>query len=107
MKARITVAAVLLFALTGMAAGEGAAAGKGIFTSKCALCHGADGTGNTAVGKNLKIKNLNSPEVQNLSDADLKAVITTGKNKMPPFKGKLTDAQIDQVLAYIRELGKQ
>jgi cytochrome c6 len=106
MKVRIMVAIFLLFALTGIASAESAAAGKSLFTSKCALCHGADGTGNTTVGKNLKIKNLHSPDVQNQSDADLKAVITTGKNKMPPFKGKLTDAQFDQVLAYVRQLGK-
>jgi len=107
MTLRITLAPFLLLTLTGLAAAQGAAAGKTIFTSKCALCHGADGTGNTAVGKNLKVKNLHSPEVQNLSDADLKAVISTGKNKMPSFKGKLTDAQIDQAVAYVRELGKQ
>jgi cytochrome c6 len=106
MKIRITLAFFLLFALTGMAAAQGVAAGKSLFTSKCSLCHGADGTGNTAVGKSLKIKNLRSPEVQSQSDADLKTIITNGKNKMPSFKGKLTDAQIDQAIAYVRELGK-
>jgi mono/diheme cytochrome c family protein len=44
--------------------------------------------------------------VQKTSNADLKTVVTNGKNKMPPFKGKLTDAQMDQVISYIRELGK-
>ena|SRR5579863_3952326 len=104
MHARITVVLLLIFSLAGIASAENS--GKAIFTSKCALCHGADATGNTAVGKSFKVKNLRSPEVRNLSDADLKTVITTGKNKMPPFKGKLTDAQIDQVISYIRELGK-
>lgn len=95
---------MLIFVLAGIASAENP--GKAVFTSKCALCHGADATGNTSVGKSIKVKNLRSPEVQKLSDADLKAVITTGRNKMPPFKGKLTDAQIDQVISYVRELGK-
>jgi hypothetical protein len=41
------------------------------------------------------------------SDADLKAIITKGKGKMPALEGKLTEAQIDQLLAYIRELPKK
>ena len=107
MNLKITVALSLWFTLTGMAGAQDAVAGKTLFNSKCTLCHGADGTGNTPVGKNLKVKNLHSPEVQNQSDAELKTVITNGKNKMPPFKGKLTDAQIDQALGYVRQLGKQ
>ena len=104
MRARIAIVLLLMFSLAGTALAD--SPGKSLFTSKCALCHGADASGNTAVGKNLKIKNLHSPEVQGMSDADLKTVITNGKNKMPPFKGKLTEAQIDQAIAYIRELGK-
>ncbi len=42
-----------------------------------------------------------------LRDVDLRTIITSGKNKMPPFKGKLTDVQIDQVISYIRELDKK
>jgi mono/diheme cytochrome c family protein len=32
--------------------------------------------------------------------------VTKGKEKMPSYDGKLTKEQIDQVVAYIRELGK-
>ena len=104
MQARIALVLLLMFSLAGMASAE--STGKSLFTSKCALCHGADASGDTAIGKNLKIKNLHSPEVQGMSDADLKTVITNGRNKMPAFKGKLTDPQIDQAVAYIRSLGK-
>ena len=93
-----------MFTLTGLAMAEDA--GKAIFTAKCVICHGADGSGETSIGKNLKIADFHSPDVKKLSDADLKAVITNGKNKMPAFKSKLTDAQIDQVISYVRELGK-
>jgi cytochrome c6 len=106
MKVSIAIGSVLVLALSGAAAASDAAAGKTLFTSKCAICHGADGAGKTSIGKNLKIKDLHSPDVQKQSDTDLKAIITNGKNKMPAFKGKLTEPQIDDVLAYIRELGK-
>jgi cytochrome c6 len=106
MKVSFAMGSLLLLALTGVAAAADAAAGKTLFTSKCAICHGADGAGKTSIGKNLKIKDLHSPDVQKQSDTDLKAIITEGKNKMPAFKGKLSDGQIDDVLAYIRELGK-
>jgi mono/diheme cytochrome c family protein len=80
---------------------------KDLFVSKCAICHGADGSARTTIGKNMKIRDFHSSEVQKQSDADLKAIITKGKGKMPAFEGKLTEAQIDQLLAYIRELPKK
>lgn len=104
MRARITAVVLLILSLVGIASAENP--GKAIFTSKCALCHGADGAGKTSIGKTLKITDFHSPDIKKLSDADLKDTITNGKNKMPPFKDKLTDAQIDQVISYVRELGK-
>ena len=101
---KITIALFMMLSLPSIAAA--ANPGKVLFASKCTLCHGADGTGKTAVGKNLKIPDLHSTDVQKKSDADLKTIITDGKNKMPAFKGKLSDAQIDQAISYIRELGK-
>ncbi len=76
-----------------------------LFKSKCAMCHGADGTANTSMAKNLGIKSYKSPEVQKTSDADLKEIITNGKGKMPSYKS-LTADQIDGLVKYIRELGK-
>jgi len=104
MQARFAVVLLLVFSLAGIASAENP--GKAIFTTKCALCHGPDGTGKTSIGKTLKIPDFHSPEIKKLSDSDLKTVITNGKNKMPSFKGKLTDPQIDQVISYVRELGK-
>lgn len=98
--------ASFLLLISFAAAAQAQSAGKSIFTSKCSICHGADGKGNTSIGKSLKIADLHSADVQKMSDADLQSVITNGKNKMPSFKGKLTDAQIVQVISYIRELGK-
>jgi mono/diheme cytochrome c family protein len=76
------------------------------YKSKCAACHGPDGLANTPVAKPLGVKPYNDPDVLKLSNADLTAIIKNGKNKMPAFNGKLTDAQIKDLLAYIHTLQK-
>jgi cytochrome c6 len=81
--------------------------GPGDFKAKCAMCHGADGTGSTATGKALKVRDLASPDVQSQTDAQLTEIVTNGKNKMPAYKGKLTDDQIKGLVAYIRGLAKK
>ena len=81
-----------------------AAGGADIYKAKCAMCHGADGSGHTGMGKSMGLKPLSSPDVQNVSDADLTALITDGKGKMPAYKGKLSDADISAVVKYIRTL---
>ena len=76
------------------------------FKAKCAACHGPDGAGQTAVGKNLKIRDLHSADVQKQSDADMAKIIEVGKAKMPPFKGKLSTDEINALVKFIRSLKK-
>lgn len=80
--------------------------GADVFKTKCAACHGADGKGETTMGKNLKLKDLGSADVQSKSDGDLTKLIEDGKKPMPAYKGKLTDDQIKDVVKYIRTLKK-
>jgi cytochrome c6 len=80
------------------------AKGQDVFKAKCAMCHGADGSASTGMGKSMGLKPLSSPEVQKMSDADMTALIANGKGKMPASKGKLTDAQISDVVAYVKTL---
>jgi len=102
----IAVLALALVSLAGSAlyAQEDAA---GLFKSKCAACHGADGSGNTAAGKTMKIRDFHSADVQKQTDAQLTDIIATGKSPMPGYKGKVTDDQIKQLVGYIRDLGKK
>jgi mono/diheme cytochrome c family protein len=81
-------------------------AGADTFKAKCAACHGPNGAGDTTMGKNLKLKDLGSAEVQKLSDGDLTTAITKGKGKMPAYDGKLTKEQIGDVVKFIRTLKK-
>jgi mono/diheme cytochrome c family protein len=81
--------------------------GESLFKAKCAMCHGPDGAGKTAMGQTLKIPDLQSAEVQKRSDAELAEVVTKGKNKMPAYDGKLSKEQITQLVGFIRELAKK
>ena len=47
---------------------------------------------------------LGSKEVQSLDDAALKKIIAEGKGKMQPVK--LSDAEADDVIAFVRSLKK-
>jgi len=76
------------------------------YKAKCAMCHGADGKGDTPVGKKMGVHDFASPEVQKASDADLTAIMAKGKNKMPAYSGKLSDADIKDLVGYVRQLGK-
>ena len=96
------VALALVLALPLMAFAQGS--GADIFKAKCAMCHGADGSASTGMGKSMGLKPLGSPEVQKMSDADLTALITNGKGKMPAYKGKLSDADISAVVKYVKTL---
>ena len=79
---------------------------EALFKAKCAMCHGADAAGKTAMGAKLNIPDLRAPEVQKKSAADIAGIIAKGKNKMPGYEGKLTQDQISQLEKYIHALKK-
>jgi mono/diheme cytochrome c family protein len=77
-----------------------------LFKTKCAACHGADGKGETPVGKANKLRDLGSPEVQQQSDAELTAIVSNGKNKMPAYQKSLKPEQIKDLVGFVRSLKK-
>lgn len=76
------------------------------YKTKCAMCHGADGKGETPVGKKMGAHDFASPEVQKMTDAELTTVTAKGKAKMPAYEKKLSDAEIKELVTYIRQLAK-
>ena len=79
----------------------------------CAKCHGADGKGQTKVGKKLKLKDYTDAKVQaELKDADMiKATAggvfdSAGKEKMKAYKEELTADEIKELIAYVRKFKK-
>src|SRR5579872_5181157 len=106
MKARIRTAVLLTLAASIAAPVFAQSGGADTYKSKCAMCHGPDGTAATPMGKMMKIPSFKDPAVVKMSDAELIATTRNGKGKMPAYNGKLTDAQIKEVVSYIRTLGK-
>ena len=80
--------------------------GADTYKAKCAMCHGADGLGATPAGKALKAASFKEPAIVKASDAELIAIVKSGKNKMPAYNGKLNDAEIKAAIAHIRMLQK-
>jgi len=81
--------------------------GGTLYKAKCASCHGPDGSGQTQMGKMMKLRDLRSADVQSKSDAQLTEIIAKGKAPMPAYEKQLSKDQIGDVVAFIRELGKK
>jgi len=74
------------------------------YKAKCAVCHGASGKGDSPAGKSMGVLSFSDPAMAGKSDADLRAVIEKGKNKMPAYGKSLTPEEIQGLVAYIRSL---
>jgi len=107
LKALLLSAAVLatMFLLITPAKSQGG--GEAVYKAKCATCHGADGVGATPAGKATKARDFCSDEVKKETDAEWTEIIAKGKNKMPAYDKKITDAEVKDVVAYIRGLCKK
>ena len=103
--ARLSLA-VLAFAFVLSVSSFAGDSGADVYKAKCASCHGAEGKGDTAMGKSMKLKDLASEDVQKMSDADLTTIVEKGKKPMPGYEGKLTKDQITEVVKYVRSLKK-
>jgi mono/diheme cytochrome c family protein len=102
----VRTAAAILLAVSIAGAAFAQAPGADTYKAKCAMCHGADGLAATPMAKSMKILSFKDPSMVKAPDAQLIASTTNGKGKMPAYKGKLTDAQIKDVVAYVRTLQK-
>ena len=78
----------------------------------CASCHGKDGKGQTKAGRMAGVKDQTDAQYQaGLADDKMFAAIkggltTDGKEKMKPFKDKLSDDEIKALVAHVRTLKK-
>lgn len=106
MNHRIRTAAMIVLAAAIAAPVFAQGAGADTYKAKCQMCHGPDGTAATPAGKAMKTPSFKDPDAVKASDADLIAITKNGKGKMPAYTGKLTDAEIKEVVSYIRTLQK-
>ena len=101
---RMTAFILLAASITGPAFAQ--APGADTYKAKCASCHGADGLAATPMAKAMKVLSFKAPEMIKAPDAEFIAVTKNGKGKMPAYTGKLSDAQITDVISFVRTLQK-
>jgi mono/diheme cytochrome c family protein len=77
--------------------------GAALYKSKCAMCHGAQGTPNPGIAKAMGVKPTSDPSIQALTVAQVTAAIKNGKGKMKPVAG-LSDEQVKSVAAFFKTL---
>ena len=78
------------------------AQGADLYKTKCQMCHGATGMGDSPAGKAMKVKPITDPDVKKLTEAEMIAATQKGMGKMQPFKDKLTGAQIKDAVGHFR-----
>lgn len=101
---------LFLLLIVGTAVGGYAADADAIWADTCKKCHGANGNGDTKMGKKLKIGDYTTAEGQaEFTDEEAFNAIKegikdeNGKTRMKPSKD-LTDEEINALVQYVRGL---
>jgi cytochrome c6 len=89
---------LLALAVVAVAATARAEEAAALFQKKCVACHGKDGKGSPA-GLKLGAKDLTATK---LSEPDVEGVISNGRGKMTPFKGKIEEADIKALAKFVK-----
>jgi len=80
---------------------------RAVFAKNCATCHGNDGQAKTFKAKLNHARNLTDSAWQaNVSNERLFNSIMNGRGHMPAWGKKLTEAEINSLVAYVRQLKK-
>ncbi len=89
---------------------KAAAKVKQVYTIDCAMCHGANGDGNTDIAKDmhLTLSNWTDPKaLADKTDQEIFDKIRKGNDKMPPEdKSRATDDEVKGLIVYIRGFSK-
>jgi mono/diheme cytochrome c family protein len=75
---------------------------EALYKSKCQMCHGEKGMADSPAGKSMKVKPISDPDVKKMNETEMVEAVKSGMGKMQPYKDKLTDAQIKDVVVYFR-----
>jgi mono/diheme cytochrome c family protein len=78
-----------------------AADGASIYASKCAGCHGPDGSRVIAA---MGVKAVNTPAVKKMGEAGVAAIVTKGQGRMPAVGASLSADQVKAVADYVLTL---
>ena len=100
MKIGTQITLVAIMAATTMTTAFAQGTGAENYKAKCQMCHAADGSGN----KGMKVPSFKDAKASDDLTAAVKDGKGTGTVKMPAYAGKLTDAQIKDVVTFVKSL---
>ena len=78
----------------------------GLYKAKCSACHGADGKGETPMGKKMGMRDFSLARRTENERRRTDHIIADGKDKMPSYKKSLKPEQIKDLVGYIRSLAR-
>jgi mono/diheme cytochrome c family protein len=102
--ALLSIGAILVCSM--LAGTLSAQTAEDLYNKKCAVCHAKDGSGNTAKGKKVHVKDVHD----NMKDSEavMIKVVTDGKgDDMDSYKSQFTADQIKALVEYYRSLGQK
>lgn len=81
------------------------AAARTNYAKHCEACHGPEGVGGLVKveDKQIKVASLKAPGVIRHTDEQLAKAVTNGEEAMPAFKDKMTQAEIQGLVRFIRK----
>jgi mono/diheme cytochrome c family protein len=85
---------------------------KALYDKHCAKCHGMDGKGKTKMGRQAGVKDYTDPKVQEEMKDDValktikEGITEKGKERMKPYANELSDADIKALITYMRAFKK-
>ncbi len=102
MPTRLVVVILLVVAVTACSDPLEGKLGEDLFQTGCARCHRADLSGGADLGGEAPALGPGSNAATELTDEQIGDVIRVGPGAMPGFGRRLTDEQIDSLVAYLR-----
>ena len=73
-----------------------------LFRQNCAICHGPEGEGKT-LDDGKQIPNLRDGEFKYKTDGEIYRHISEGGNGMTPFRGQLTEREINLMVKFVQQ----
>jgi mono/diheme cytochrome c family protein len=75
------------------------------FATNCEACHGPNGEGGLAKveNKQIKVPSLKADHAKKHTDDELVKIVTSGEEEMPAFKDKLSQAEITELVRFVRK----
>lgn len=104
--ALLFLAAPVLLPSAGAVGGVGVESGKSIFQANCAMCHEATSTAQ-GIGPGLKglFKRKKMPSSDRpVTEQNVRKQILEGGGGMPPFASRLSAAEVDALIAYLKTI---